>query len=57
MDFVENEVNLVYGVFLICLCIILNGIVVFIGGMGFMFYKIGEVRKWFERWKESEINV
>ncbi|XP_068703144.1 thyroxine 5-deiodinase-like [Montipora foliosa] len=57
VDSAENEANLAYGALPIRLCIILNGIVVFTGGMGPTFYKTGEVRKWLQRWKESEINV
>lgn len=57
VDSTENEANIAYGALPIRLCIILNGRVEFTGGMGPTFYKIQEVRRWLNRWKESETNV
>ena len=57
VDSTENEANLAYGALPIRLCIILNGRVVFTGGIGPTFYKTAEVRRWLERWQKSEINV
>lgn len=57
VDSTENEANLAYGALPIRLCIILNGRVVFTGGIGPTFYKTAEVRRWLERWQKSEVNV
>lgn len=57
VDCVDNEANQAYGALPIRLCIILNGRVEFVGGMGPTFYRTQEVRRWLTKWRESELNV
>ena len=57
VDCVDNEANQAYGALPIRLCIILNGRVEFVGGMGPTFYRTQDVRRWLTKWRESELNV